>query len=343
MKSAARKEYRIAPELRRCCWYTIVSAVPLIIVFYWVARFIQNRGPVDIAVGCALFALLAAAMVFPLRWKLRVGQHGLARRLLFHWDSWEWVDFSTGRVCKLHPYTLCDPERPWWRRKLHLNYMASADIQEVISAINRHYQLPPPPVVPATLTIKYGFRRSATFDHDGIHLMIGRSSHEYTWREIRKVHVTRMDPIRRDFKDLLITLPDHEIELKLITHEGGTTPTWRGATGEVINEFLFQAVETERIHILIAGEAFTTREHIEKKLSQVEKIKRDLGIMVAIGIALIVATVVWAAIAEGIFTAILLAVMGVIFAGPIVVFAFRSLTKQIQDLKSTLKSVGGGS
>ncbi len=343
MELTSHQEYRIAPELRRCCWYSIVGAVGLGIVFYWIASFVQNRAPVDIAVGCVLFVLLAAAMVIPLRWKLRVSQHGLARRLLFRWDSWEWADLATGRVCKLHPYTLRDPERPWWCRTLRLGPMASADIQEVFSMINRHYQIPPAPDVPATLTIKYGFRRSATFDQNGIHLMIRGTPHEYTWREIRDIHVTRMDPIRRDFQSLLIALPDQDIELKLVTHQGGTSPTWRGATAEQINEFLFQTVAAERLHISIAGERLSKREDIEKELQNAEKLKRELDVMVAIASLLIVVCLVWIAIADGIFKAALMASVSAVPVVPIFVFVLRSHTKQIVELKSMLKSVGDGS
>jgi hypothetical protein len=328
--------YRIAPELRRCCWYIIAGAIGLVIVFHWIARFVQNRAPVDVAVGCVLFVLLAAAMALPLRWKLRVDQQGVARRLVFRWDSWAWADFATGRVYKLHPYTLCDPERPWWRRKLRLDYMASGEVQDVISAINGHYQLPAPPDVPATLTIKYGFRRSVTFDHDGIHLMICGRPHEYSWRELRDIHVTRMDPVRRDFKSLLITLPDQDIELTLVTHQGGTSPTWRGATSEEINEFLFQTVAAERIHVSIAGESLTKREHIEKKLQHAEGTKRDLVMMVAIFAPLMIATLVWMAMADGILVALLMVAVCVAALGPTFIFVFRSHTKQIQDLKSML-------
>ena len=90
-------------------------------------------------------------MAIPLRWKLRVDQDGVSRRLFFRWDVWRWTDLASGQILKLHPYTLCDPNRVWWRRKLRLGYMDSGDIEEVISVINTHYQLPPPPDVPETL------------------------------------------------------------------------------------------------------------------------------------------------------------------------------------------------
>ncbi len=141
MESTTQQEYRIAPALRRSCWFAIIGSVMLAIVFFCVARFVQNRGPVDIAVGLIPFALLTGAMVFPLRWKLRISPNGLARRILVRWDFWAWEVLASGRIRKLHPHTLHDPDRQWWRSKLRLSYMASADIQDVISVVNRHYQL----------------------------------------------------------------------------------------------------------------------------------------------------------------------------------------------------------
>jgi hypothetical protein len=341
MQSTPQQEYRIAPDLRRACWYAIIGSMLLAIVFFWISAFIQNRGPGYIAIGFVPFVLLTGAMVVALRWKLRVDQHGLARRKLFGWDNWEWAVFATGRVRKMHPHTLYDPDRPWGRRKLGLSYMASAEVQEVMSVINRHYRLPPPPEVPATLTIKYGFRRSAIFNHDGIHLTIGGRSHVYTWRDLGNIHVTRMDPVRRDFTSLLINLPNQDIELKLVTHEGGASPTWRGATAEEINEYLFHNVPSEKIHTSIAGDLPTNREHLEKELHRLEKLRRDLVLMLAVFTLLMTAVLVWMTIAveSGGNVSAAMAAMYVIFVGPTFAVVFRLHTKQIEDLKKTLESV----
>ena len=125
------REYRIAAELRRCCWYAIFGAVGLMIVFYWTASCVRNLGGADTSVGCILFALSAAAMTLPLRWRLRVDAAGVARRRFFAWDLWSWSDLGSGRIRKVHPCTLHDPERPWWRRWLRLGWLAPDDLQEV--------------------------------------------------------------------------------------------------------------------------------------------------------------------------------------------------------------------
>lgn len=338
MRPTPCHEYRIAGELRRCCWYTILGAFALAAVFFWIARFVQNRGPVDIFVGCVLFALLAAAMVVPLGWKIRVDQHGISRRLFFRWDLWPWAALASGRVSKLHPFTLHDPERPWWRRRLRLGCMASSDIQEVISMVNTHYKLPPPPSIPGRLAIKYGFRRSATFDANGIHLIIRDMPHDYLWRDLRDIHITRMDPLRRDFKSLVITLPDQELELKRVTHQGGTSPTWRGATAEELNEFLFQFVPPDCIHISIAGHELAKREHIERKLEETKKRTREFVIMMVVFLPLILGLLVWMAIDDGIWKATVMGAMFVVFPGSVMFFHYRAQCKEISNLMDLLNN-----
>jgi hypothetical protein len=312
----------------------------LLMVYYWIARFIQNRGGADIAAGCLAFLSLAAVMAFPLRWKVRIDRLGVSRRLLFRWELWRWDDFASGRVCKQYPYTLYDPDRPRFRRRLRLGYMASADIQEVISLINECYRLPPSPDLPGTITIKYGFRRSATFDNQGVHLLFGGTPHEYTWGEIRQVHVTRMDPVRRDFKSIRIVFPDQEIEWKLVTHDGGTSPEWRGAAAEEINEFLFRHVAPDRIDISIAGEPLTKREHIERELRSAQKKARDFAVIMAVFLPLLAGLLIWMAIDDGVFKAALMA--GIFATGPgsVMIFMYWLQRRQVDELKSLLESAG---
>lgn len=325
-------QYRLAPELRRSCWYVIVGAMVLIPVFYWVARFVQLRGPVDVAVGCSLFGLLGASMFVPLRWRVRLDQHGVSRRLLFRWDLWSWSTLASGRVDKLHPFRLHDPHRPWWRRRLALSYLASGDLQEVIAKINAHYKLPPPPELEDTLTFKYGFRRQATFDRSGLQLMVHQRHRAYAWRDVREVHITRMDPLRRDFASVVITLPDEELELKLFTHQGGTSPTWRGATAEEINEFLLQFVHTDRIHISIAGQPLTKLAHIEKQLSKKEQETRQLTTAMVVIVVLVLGLIVWTAFTHGLLLAAAVGAKFTLFPGTLLFYVYRERRAEISRL-----------
>src|SRR5688572_13289601 len=122
MRPTHSKEYSLAPELRRCCWYVIAAWPALAVVFFLVARFCAGRGPGDMAFGLALFSLLAVAPAALLRWRVRIDDQGVSRRLFWRWDVWTWADLASGRIRKLHPYKLLDPARPWWRRTLNLEF-----------------------------------------------------------------------------------------------------------------------------------------------------------------------------------------------------------------------------
>ena len=305
---------RIPPELRRSAHYVVAASVPLALVAFWVNEFIGNETPVAGAVGCPFFVLLCMTMIVPLRWALRIDDQGVARRFLFRWgDPWTWADFASGRIEKRHPYTLFDPARPWWRRRLSLTHMAATDIARTMQRINTYYRLPSPPQLPDVLEIKYGFRRAAQFDASGIYLQEAHGFWEYLWSDVRRVHITRMDPVRRDFKSLEITLPDKEIELKLISHDYGTSPSWQGATAEVVNEFLVRCLTDARIETDVVGERPARRIDVEKQLAKAKEDRLGLRRCLSILGPLIVVFPVWVVIAESVLKAAVTAAFLAIF------------------------------
>jgi hypothetical protein len=337
-ESMLPQEYRMSPELRRCCWYGIAGAVVALGVFCWVARCVQNRGLVDIALGCGFFVLFLVAMVALLRWRVRLGADGISRRTLFRTDLWTWDDFASGRIRKRYPFTLFDPDRPWWRRKLRLGHLASDDILAVFAAINAHYRLPPPPEIGDALTIKWGFRRAATFDQKGVQVSKAHVPRMFLWREIRQVQFTRMDPLRRDFKSLVIVLPDEEIELKLVTHQGGTSPSWRGATSEELSEFLLHHLAPEQIDTFIAGEPLKKRGQIERRLKIARRASRDLTISMAVLVPVLVGVLIGMAIDSSVVQAIVMAAFSGLTIGPVAGFIYRLQRKQIAELEDLLKT-----
>ncbi len=336
------------PELRRSCWYLIIAMGPIAAVFYWVARVVHNRGAVDAALGCLMFGLVAVAVVVPLRWRLRVDEAGLSRRLLFQWDLWPWSDIESGRVRKLRSHTLYDPGRLLWNRWLSLGYMSEGDIQKVIEAVNERYVLPPPPDLPAKLTIKYGFRRSANFDRNGIHLMVRGEFHEYLWQDIREIHIHRSDPVRRDFMSLIVTLPDQRMELRVVTHQNGATPTWRGATAEEVNEFLLQHAPEDRISVSVEGKPSTNRDYVEKRLKEVKETRRAFDIAMAVLFPLLLVGFGWMAVQDGILKAVVMGTAFCTITGAPVLFVRRlhreridELTKALEDIAETESSESG--
>jgi hypothetical protein len=330
------KEFRIAPEWRRCCYYGLIAVpVGIGLAYFQVAL---GRAIDGFLVMCVVFSGVAVAIVIPLRWKLRLDAQGLKRGRLFRRDSWTWDDFASGRLQKLYPQTLLDPDRPWWRRKLNLGFMSRDDIQIVFEAINAYYRLPEAPEVPDMLKIKYRFRRRATFDRDGIHLRFKGLEKAYSWLDVQNVSIVRMDTLRRDFSCLQIVLPDEEIKLERVSE---TNLSWRGATSEVINEFLYQHVWTEKINVAIAGQEIPNREQIERKLAELKKANRQMLIWITPQLIVIVGWLVWIGITEGFADAL---VVGAILSLCMSIFVgYYVLGRaQIKKLMGQLNSVTNG-
>jgi hypothetical protein len=268
------------PELRRCAIYVLLS-LPVVLSVVWVQRLNQNPSIVGVAVIGLFFGLPGLSMLLPLRWLLRVDGKGIARRRLLGWDSWEWSDFDSGRIQKERPFVFVDWRRPWWRRRLAL-CVSAQERKELVNLINLYYRLPPPPPVGETLTIHYRFPRVAIFEPSGIRLGKQRLARDklqedrcYTWSDVRRVHITRTEPVRRDFTRLEIVLPDEGI--LLVTTTDGPAG-WRGAPPEELNEFLHHRVSSERIEVDIAGERPARRSDLEKTLERAikdEKVVRN--------------------------------------------------------------------
>ncbi|NOX55209.1 MAG: hypothetical protein GXP27_12390 [Planctomycetes bacterium] len=336
------REYQIAPEWRRTCWLAIVGLAAIGLTTYWIFRFVQNRGPLETALPCLFYAICAVGAALPLRWRLRIDQHGISRRRL-GWDLWEWSDFASGRIRKRLWYVFYDPERPWWRRKLDLGIMAAEDRREVIAAINTHYRLPPPPKIPAVLTIRYGLRNSATFSPGGIRVANRGETHDYSWTDLQDAHITRTDPLRRDFVTLVITLPDREIALETMGQYGGASPRWRGATSEEINEYLFRHAPPDRICVSILGESLIRKTHIERKLRQVENTRREFRWIAIVSTPMLLAVLIWMATEEGVLRPAVLGALSFATVGALFIFMFRSLKQNEETLRKNMEQLEGNS
>ncbi len=336
-QSAPLAEFRIAPELRRCCYYWIVGTLIIDAGIYYALHVVAGRPFENLVAGWVVSGIAALATIVPLRWKLRVDGQGIRRHLLFRWDLWSWDDMASGRLKKTQSHTILDPARPWWRRTLTFGFMTPENIQIVVKAINAHYQLPAPPELPERLKIKYGFRRSAMFDQDGVHFRIKGLEKAYPWRDVQNVFIIRVDPLRRDFWSMQIILPDEEMEFKFITHQHGTSPSWRGASAELINEFLHHHVQIERISVAISGEPIANREQLERKLRELEKSGRSMRVMAGILLILIPSFLLWIWITASFAGAL---AMGALLAlpSPAVIWVYRLHRARIKELKSQLDS-----
>lgn len=328
---------RISPALRRSAYYVLAASVPLAAVCSWVSRFARSDTLASaISFGAVVFLLCMTTLV-PLHWVLRIDHEGIARRLFFGWgDVWTWGDLASGRIEKRHSYELVDPARPWWRRRLCLDYLAPTDISRALQLINAHYRLPRPPQVPDELDIKYGnfFRRRLRLDAQGICFQGPKEARAYTWGEVQRVHITRMDRLRRDFSSLEIVLPDREIELWL----HGTSPNWRGATAEVVNVYLACHLPAERIEADVFGERPARRADLEKQLAKAKDRCRDSRRSVLILLLLLAAALIGMAVTQSVLKAAVMAAFCVLSLGPLCWFASRELRSRCLALERQLAS-----
>ena len=204
----------MAPEYRRCAIYGMTGCALAAIVVFWLENVLDVVAhPSGATVLYVILAVTGLALLLPLHWRLRVDGSGIARRGMFRWDVWSWGDFASGRIEKRPSFTFIDPERPWWSNRLNIAPLARPDLQEVIRFINKYYLLPAPPVVSIPLVVEYGFRRTAEFDHCEIRLKVRGERFSFNWTDVMRLHITRFDPLRRDFTALELELPGHEIKL----------------------------------------------------------------------------------------------------------------------------------
>ena len=283
-----------------------------------------------------MLAAIGIGMVVPLIWSLRIDGMGITRRRITGSDFWPWPDFGNGTIEKHRPYEFIDRLRPPWRRTLSLASLASSERRHAIELINQHYRLPDPSVAPDVLSIRYGFRRSATFDSKGIQLQDRDGPRQYLWAEVQRLHVTRYDPMRFDFKTLEISLPGRSVELSVVSRHG---LSWRGATAEVVSEFLARRVPVDRIDIDLVGERPTKAIDVEKQLVKHDKKWRELNFCIVIFGPCLIGILVGMAIAENVAKALFMTFVSAIQVLPIW-WLRRNCRAQRRELQVQLASFG---
>jgi len=320
--------FRIMRELRRSAYYVLAAAPLLAVTAFFVSRFARHDGTTIAILTGGFFLLLCLTMVVPLRWSVRIDDQGVARRLLWRWDIWTWADISSGRIEKRDAYALSDPERPWWRRSFELGYMAPKDIAQAIKLVNAHYRLPAAAPLPDNLKIRFGnfLCRSARFDAKGVRLRGIKETREYPWSEVRRLHIVRMDPLRRDFRSLEMTLPDQDLEWR-------KSAAWCGATPEVLCGVLERCVPADRIDEDVVGEPFAKRIDIEKQLASVRSQHRGYRYGLRVVFLLLGVCLLWMAFTRSASGAAIMAGMAALLNLPMCYLAEKQFRSQCQELE----------
>jgi len=263
---------KAAPPFRRCLWYICLSFVGLACLGGWISSKVIGRPLDDVLVGVIFMLMISLSAALTLRWRLHVGTDGITRRRVFWQDRWTWSDFASGRIRKPEGSVAAfvDPARPWWRRHLRIGYLSGLDCSGVMKLINTAYVLPPAAEVPDEIVIWSGWERWQ-FSPEGIRLKSKSKNWEYAWADVQWLNMQRADEKRLDFQRICLELPDCELKLAYATHQGGRTPTWRGATAEVVSMMLTMYIDPSRVEILIPGTRPRRLEAVRKEYEGLQK------------------------------------------------------------------------
>jgi hypothetical protein len=337
------REYPLSPELRRCCWYAVAGGALFVIIAVMTQICVHDGRRLDvICMALAMYFALILVLCYFWSWRLRVDERGVSTRRLSGWNLWTWGEFATGRIRKEKSFTLRDPET---KRELCLDSLGDEDRKEVMARINEHYRLPPAPEVPLQVTIRYGFRRKAFLDSKGIRIECRGQSRDYPWSAVQGVRLWRWDPLRRDFRSVLIILPDQEI--KILKNSAGSSSNsyqFPGTSLEQVNELLYRHLPADKIEVTIIGDLLVKPEHIEREIKEREEAMRPLWVAPIVFGALFATLVVIHAIEGWAETLKWIAIISIMY-GPFVLGVFlgivplRRYLRETAKLRDRLKSV----
>jgi hypothetical protein len=326
-------EFKLAPEYRRSALYMMVGSVLFTGVAWWVESTVRRDSQYVVSIGCAL---LGVSMIWPLAWRLELDGDGLARRRLWFFDRWNWEDFGNGQIQKGFRFALDDRQRPWWRRKLDLEYLTDIDRSSVLAAINEHYRLTEPPDRLDELSIKYAFRKTVKFGRSSIQFRDRGQPHDYRWADVRHLRLARLDALRRDFYELDLVLPDREIALRIRAGQHGSYPSWRGAPAEALNEFLLSHLPSDVVSIDIHGARPRHPIDIQRDLNHLKSDDRQLMFCLGFCSLLLVGDVVFSAISVSLMFAAIVGAIALTVISPVLAFGIRERRARQRQLESWL-------
>ena len=331
---------RAPADIRRAFSWFAYASLPIGVLAFASVYYLQHRGFWDALVGSALIALLFFLLgLWPQRWAVRVDSQGVATRRFFGWKCLSWADIASGRIEKRLYHVLYDPQKPFWRRELELG-LAGKETRRAMEVINRYYVLPPPPDLPEQLKIRYGFRRVAVLDAQGIHLRRKGELREYTWRDVKRLHITRPDSVRRDFSRLELYLPDETIELQGLSGAKGKSSRLLSTNVrcDLVDTFLRKHVPEVRTDCDVSEERPAQRGDLERQIAKIQKDWRNRDRdMCVIGL-LLLGMMGWMAITRSIIGALIMTALTAGYLVPLYLVSRRTVHARIKELECQLAS-----
>lgn len=275
------REFRGRP-IPRYVYLMAVGCILLIVIMIGVFVLVAARDGFREALGLsALIGVVAAGWLLnvvmhlsPSICRARVDQEGVHYRGLFGWTLWSWAEFESGEVQQYGRFCFYDRCRPAFRRTLRIDVFENREA--LLEACLEHWN-PPTMVVPESIELTL-FPRSwggedtrLRFSGEGIRVTERGKETAYVWRDVSGIAIEHATRDQRDFTEATLGLPDRTVAMR--RWQG---PRFLEPRARVIEAFLRQHVEEDRIHVEFGDSPRRKLERVEKQLIRASSnIRRD--------------------------------------------------------------------
>ncbi len=253
-------EFKLGPLYRRVAYYTLGAFLLIPSVAMSLPYLSGTSGEevpdsaARIAFSATLILIAALLCLWLHHWRLRVDKEGIHRRRFVKWQSWPWSDFAEGHVLREGDWvTFTFLDSAIGNGVLTLGLLGDDDTKRIIERTEGVWKSPPMPDVPDALRLNVGntpFRRQdILLTPNGLESDWPGGMRAYRWDEVQEVSLDRTTHFHQGFETLCISLPDTEIELRVIKQQGHRRPNWRGAEAREIVAFLMNHVPEERFRV----------------------------------------------------------------------------------------------
>lgn len=169
--------------------------------------------PLIFAATCFWFSI-ACLFAIPAFRSVTVDKNGIAQRILFWSDCWRWDDFSNRKVLKLDRHALRHTERRFLRT-MDFSFLADTDKRTLYDAINLRFSDSP---LPAASKFEFDLGdREFRVDEHGVHEKSDAENWLLNeWNKLTTVSIHKYDPVRRDFRIVILRFENAEISIEAI-------------------------------------------------------------------------------------------------------------------------------
>ncbi len=283
------REFKIVRGHRLFAYTLTVGLVVLSAIFRFIGTRVEHLPLMHsgaLMLLCLTSASATACFIVNV-YRLRIDERGVHVRTLRGWDSWTWEEFASGSVEQdlLSP-SFVNPSRPFLRRKLRVALFEEP--VDILGAISAHWQ-PPPIETPDTLEISDRVFSSRNvrmqFTNQGVEVTDRRGERTYAWSDLTGVVLHCRSVHHQSFRRVDLGFPDETVSFG--SPKGDAKKTWTGADAEVIEAFLRQHVDAERIRVRTKYGPPADMEDFEERVAFAALQTRRLAFVAPISAALL--------------------------------------------------------